>query len=258
MRIILPVFVKNCLETITKAGYEAYVVGGAVRSILLGKTPNDYDITTSAHADVIQKLFKKTVPTGLKHGTVTVVISGKNIEVTTYRTDGDYADNRHPSNVNFVSSLNEDLKRRDFTVNAIAYNETSGLIDLFGGIEDLKNGILRTVGTPRDRFCEDALRILRCYRFACQLNFEIEKETENATVMLSHLLENISAERVFSELKKIFLSDNPQRINRLFETDFFVKLFGKKATIDCYVSKTEIDFSKRFSVFCFKNLVISI
>lgn len=255
MRIILPVFVKNCLQTITDAGYEAYVVGGAVRSVLLGKTPNDYDITTSAHAEVIQKLFKKTVPTGLKHGTVTVVISGKNIEVTTYRTDGDYADNRHPSNVNFVSSLSEDLKRRDFTVNAIAYNETSGLIDLFGGIEDLKNGILRTVGTPRDRFCEDALRILRCYRFACQLNFKIEKETQNAAVMLSHLLKNISAERIFSELKKVFLSDNPQRINRLFETDFFVKLFGKKAIIDCSVLETDKNFSKRFSVFCFKNKI---
>lgn len=179
-----------------------------MRDIIMGKTPHDYDITTSALPETVQGLFEKTVPTGIKHGTVTVIIDKTPIEVTTFRTDGNYKDSRHPANVNFVSSVKEDLSRRDFTVNAIAYNSSKGIVDYFGGMHDIKSSCLRAVGNPEERFCEDALRILRLFRFASVLNFSCEKNTLNAAVEYSHLLEKISRERIFSEIYKSVSGEN--------------------------------------------------
>ena len=196
------------IERLTRNGHEAYIVGGCVRDILLGKMPSDFDITTSAKPEEIISLFEKTIPTGIKHGTVTVIIENEPIEVTTFRTEGIYTDNRRPQSVEFVTDLREDLSRRDFTVNAMAYNENTGVIDYFGGKDDLKAKILKAVGNPERRFTEDALRILRLFRFASTLNFGIEENTFNAAIKCSHLLENVSRERIFKELKKAVLGDN--------------------------------------------------
>ncbi len=200
------------LDRLTQNGYEAYIVGGCVRDTLLGITPFDYDITTSAKPQEIMDLFKKTVPTGIKHGTVTVIIENEPIEVTTFRTEGIYTDSRHPENVEFVTDLKEDLSRRDFTVNAMAYNENVGLIDLFGGIKDLERKLLRAVGDPEKRFSEDALRILRLFRFASQLDFNIETNTLNFALKLQAGLEKISRERIFAELKKAMGGKNPHAL----------------------------------------------
>lgn len=205
-------FIINSLQ---KNGYEAYLVGGCVRDMLMGVPPYDFDITTSAPPEITVSLFEKTVPTGLKHGTVTVIIGGKPFEVTTYRTDGEYKDSRHPESVRFVSSLREDLARRDFTVNAIAYNGTDGLKDYFGGVRDIKDGILRAVGKPKKRFSEDALRIMRLFRFASVLNFEIESNTLTAALEAAPLLKNISAERLYRELLKAVCGKNPGAIGKL-------------------------------------------
>ncbi len=196
------------IDRLTKNGYKAYIVGGCVRDILLGKMPNDFDVTTSAKPEEIIKLFEKTIPTGIKHGTVTVLIENEPIEVTTFRTEGIYTDNRRPDTVEFVTDLREDLSRRDFTVNAMAYNENEGVIDYFGGKEDLKAKILKAVGNPEKRFTEDALRILRLFRFASTLNFEIHENTFNAAIKCSDLLQNVSRERIFEELKKAVLGNN--------------------------------------------------
>ncbi|MEE1185167.1 MAG: hypothetical protein UHX92_03715, partial [Acutalibacteraceae bacterium] len=173
----LPEKIEYVINRITDSGFEAFIVGGCVRDMLMGKTPNDFDITTSATPEEIQNIFEKTVPTGIKHGTITVVLEGEPIEVTTFRCDGDYNDCRHPEKVEFVRSIEADLSRRDFTVNAIAYNPTKGIVDLFGGIEDINSKILRAVGNPEKRFCEDALRIMRLFRFSSVLSFEIEEKT---------------------------------------------------------------------------------
>lgn len=205
---------KTVLKRLRESGYEGYVVGGSVRDSLLGLTPHDFDVTTSALPETVLKLFCDftVVETGLKHGTVTVVIDGEPIEVTTFRCDGAYFDGRHPEKVSFTGSLSEDLKRRDFTVNAMAYSEESGFIDLFGGKSDLENGIIRTVGDPEERFKEDALRILRALRFASTYGFEIEEETEKAIRKLKGSLSLLSAERIFSELKKLILGKGAERI----------------------------------------------
>ena len=208
----IPEKIKFVLDTLTQNGYEAYIVGGCVRDFLLGLTPSDYDVTTSAKPQEIIGLFEKTVPKGLKHGTVTVIIENEPIEVTTFRTEGEYKDSRHPRNVKFVTDLREDLSRRDFTVNAMAYNETAGLVDLFGGVSDLKNKILRTVGESDKRFSEDALRILRLFRFASQLEFTPEKKTLNSALKLQKGLKNISKERIFSEIVKTVKGKNPKAI----------------------------------------------
>ena len=168
------------LNTLRQNGYEGYIVGGCVRDSLLGLTPNDYDVTTNATPDVVQSLFPKTAPTGIAHGTVTVIIEKEPIEVTTFRSESGYSDSRHPDVTRFETDIKYDLSRRDFTVNAMAYNNEKGLIDLYGGSQDLKNKFLRAVGNPQKRFGEDALRILRLFRFASQLGFTIEKETLNA------------------------------------------------------------------------------
>jgi tRNA nucleotidyltransferase (CCA-adding enzyme) len=202
---------KNALfviDRLTKNGYKAYIVGGCVRDILLEKAPHDFDITTSAKPEEIISLFEKTIPTGIKHGTVTVLIENEPIEVTTFRTEGVYTDNRRPDSVEFVTDLREDLSRRDFTVNAMAYNEDEGVIDYFGGKEDLKAKILKAVGDPEKRFTEDALRILRLFRFASTLNFEIHENTFTAALKCAHLLKTVSRERIFEELKKAVLGDN--------------------------------------------------
>ncbi|MBP9995861.1 MAG: CCA tRNA nucleotidyltransferase [Lachnospiraceae bacterium] len=212
MIIKLPKDVKYIIDKLQEAGYEAYAVGGCVRDTILGRCPDDWDITTSAKPLQIKELFKSTIDTGIQHGTVTVMRSHIGYEVTTYRVDGEYEDNRHPKEVQFTTSLIEDLKRRDFTINAMAYNETEGLVDEFGGMDDLNAGIVRCVGEPMDRFSEDALRIMRAVRFSAQLGFSIDPETKEAAKKLHKNLESISAERINVELTKLLVSDHPDYI----------------------------------------------
>ncbi len=204
----IPSNVSFVIENLIKNGHKAYLVGGCVRDMLMGKVPTDFDVTTSAFPEEVISLFEKTIPTGIKHGTVTVMVDSCPIEVTTFRTENGYSDSRHPDGVNFVRNLSEDLCRRDFTVNAMAYNQSEGLIDLYGGIDDINNKILRTVGDAKTRFSEDALRILRLFRFAATLGFSIEQNTLNAALECAPLLENVSRERIFVELKKAVMGDN--------------------------------------------------
>lgn len=217
MNICLPEKVENIIDTLTAAGYEAYAVGGCVRDMLLNKRPDDWDITTSAKPGQVKSLFGRTFDTGIRHGTVSVLMGGDIFEVTTYRVDGDYGDHRHPESVTFTGNLREDLLRRDFTVNAMAYNEKDGLIDIFGGARDLKRKIIRCVGDPRQRFKEDALRILRALRFSAQLGFETEKATRGAIKELAPSLLNISAERIQAELVKIATSSRPGILRDAYE-----------------------------------------
>lgn len=198
-------------------GYDAYAVGGCVRDSLLGRMPQDWDITTSAPPQVVKELFSHTVDTGIQHGTVTVLLCHRGYEVTTYRIDGEYEDGRHPKTVTFTGELKEDLKRRDFTINAMAYNEEEGLVDVFGGREDLKKKIIRCVGSPKDRFNEDALRMLRAVRFAAQLGFEIDRETEIGVLALSSSIARVSAERIQMELVKLLVSGYPGRLRTAYE-----------------------------------------
>ena len=220
MKINLPPKVRYIINKIYENNYEAYIVGGCVRDAILGFEPNDYDITTSASPNTIQEIFKdfKCVETGIEHGTVSVVIEDEIFEITTYRIEGEYKDHRRPDKVDFTDRLEEDLKRRDFTINAMAYNEKKGLIDLFGGKEDLNNKIIKTVGNPYDRFNEDGLRMIRAIRFSSKLNFTIEKETLKAIYDKSFIINNISLERITDEFTKIILSDKPENIKYLFET----------------------------------------
>lgn len=217
IRIQLPSAVQYIIETIEQAGFEAYAVGGCVRDSILGRTPDDWDITTSAKPEDIKRIFKHTVDTGIQHGTVTVLIKKECYEVTTYRIDGEYEDNRHPKEVCFTSLLSEDLRRRDFTINAMAYNEASGLVDLFGGQQDLEKGIIRCVGNPLERFGEDALRIMRAVRFSAQLGYQIEENTEAAIKELAHTLHHISVERIQVELVKLLISKHPEYVLRLYK-----------------------------------------
>lgn len=218
MTIQLPEDVKKIIEIIEKAGYEAYAVGGCVRDSLLMRNPNDWDITTSTKPEKVKELFKKTIDTGIEHGTVTVMMHHVGYEVTTYRIDGEYEDARHPKNVTFTSNLIEDLKRRDFTINAMAYNDRSGIVDAFDGISDLEKGIIRAVGNPRERFDEDALRMMRAVRFSAQLGYSIEEDTKKAIKELSPNLQKISAERIQVELVKLVSSDHPEKMRDLYET----------------------------------------
>ncbi len=205
------------LNTLHQNGYEAYVVGGCVRDSILGRRPGDWDIATSASPPQVKELFGRTVDTGIQHGTVTVMLEGEGFEVTTYRIDGAYEDFRHPKEVTFTAELTEDLKRRDFTVNAMAYSREEGLIDRFGGLEDLEKGVIRCVGEPRDRFTEDALRMLRAVRFAAQLGFEVDENAKAAIREMAPELRQISAERIQTELVKIAVSPNPQWLALAYE-----------------------------------------
>lgn len=217
MVIELPKQVKQIINTLQEHGYEAYAVGGCVRDAMLGRVPQDWDITTSALPMQVKALFRRTVDTGIQHGTVTVLLDKIGFEVTTYRVDGKYEDGRHPTEVSFTASLAEDLKRRDFTINAMAYNETEGLVDLFRGAEDLEQGIIRCVGVAKERFSEDALRILRAFRFSAQLDFYIEEETLSAAKELAGTLQKISAERIYAELTKLLVSGHPGRLLTAYE-----------------------------------------
>lgn len=217
MEIILPKKVKIIIDTLCSQGYEAYAVGGCVRDSLLGRIPGDWDITTSAQPEEIKRLFRKTIDTGIEHGTVTVMIDGEGFEVTTYRIDGEYEDSRHPSEVTFTRNLEEDLKRRDFTINAMAYNDQMGIVDIFGGMRDLEERIIRCVGNAKERFGEDALRILRAVRFAAQLGFEIEEQTKDGMKELAPTLANISAERIQVELVKTLISPHPGLLRTAYE-----------------------------------------
>lgn len=216
MKIQLPEKVNMIIQTLQEHGYEAYAVGGCVRDSLLGREPGDWDITTSASPDETKKLFARTVDTGIEHGTVTVLLGKEGFEVTTYRIDGKYEDSRHPTEVIFTRNLREDLLRRDFTINAMAYNDTEGIVDIFGGMDDLKRKIIRCVGNARERFGEDALRIMRGVRFAAQLGFSLEKETKEAMTELAPTLEKISAERIQTELVKLLVSDSPELIREAY------------------------------------------
>ena len=218
MKIQLPEKVHNIIETLQSAGYEAYAVGGCVRDSLLGRTPNDWDITTSARPEETKRLFPRTIDTGIQHGTVTVMMNKEGFEVTTYRIDGEYEDSRHPKEVTFTASLEEDLKRRDFTINAMAYNEQDGLVDIFGGIRDIKAGVIRCVGNAEERFTEDALRMLRAVRFSAQLGYRIEEATRDAIRRLAPSLQRISAERIQTELVKLVTSPHPDYLRIAYET----------------------------------------
>ena len=217
-RIEIPAGAARILKVLEANGYEAYVVGGCVRDSLLGKQPHDWDITTSALPLQVKALFSRTIDTGLKHGTVTIPSGrGEAYEVTTYRIDGEYLDGRHPSEVTFTASLREDLKRRDFTINAMAYNEKDGLQDFFDGISDLETHRIRAVGDPKKRFEEDALRILRAVRFSAQLGYTVEEGTLRAMRTLAPTLARISAERIAAELEKILVSPHPDRLRMAYE-----------------------------------------
>ena len=200
------------INNIRSHGYEAFIVGGCVRDAALGRIPGDWDITTSAKPEQVKEIFGKTVDTGLKHGTVTIIKHGSGYEVTTYRIDGEYLDGRHPETVEFTPDLREDLKRRDFTINAMAYSHETGIVDEFEGMEDLKRRVIRCVGCAKDRFTEDALRILRAVRFAAQLDFVIEDETYKAIAEIAPNLVHVSKERIQVELTKLLLSDHPEKI----------------------------------------------
>ncbi len=231
-----PDYVKNCIELLEKSGYSAYAVGGAVRDGLLGKEPSDWDVTTSAKPEQTLEVFKdfRTIPTGIKHGTVTVLFSvgEKNvpIEITTFRVDGEYRDSRHPESVAFSNDVRDDLSRRDFTVNAMAFNEKEGVIDAFGGKLDLENRVIRAVGNPEKRFSEDALRILRAFRFASQLEFEIEEKTLLCASKCAHLLKNIARERVGAEFKKMISCKGAEySLNKMIEGEIWQHIFDTPA-----------------------------
>jgi tRNA nucleotidyltransferase (CCA-adding enzyme) len=212
MRIQLPQKVDFIINELMEHGYEAYAVGGCVRDKVLGKEPEDWDITTSAKPLEVKRLFRRTIDTGIQHGTVTVMIEKEGYEVTTYRIDGEYEDNRRPKSVEFTVNLVEDLKRRDFTINAMAYNEQQGIVDIFGGLIDIENKIIRCVGSANERFEEDALRILRAMRFSAQLGFVIEEKTLKAIIEKADNLRVISAERIRVELNKLILSSHPDKL----------------------------------------------
>lgn len=238
---------KNILKRLIENGYKAYIVGGCVRDSLMEKIPYDWDICTSATPCEIIEVFSdfKVIKTGIKHGTVSVIVNGKPYEVTTFRTDGEYCDNRRPERVLFVKNLRDDLSRRDFTINAIAYNEDEGIIDYFGGIDDLGEKVIRCVGEPDVRFTEDALRILRAIRFSAVLGFRIHEDTKNSILKNALLLKNISKERVFAELKKILVSDGA---NVLYEYKNVFSSLLENRVLKREISKEFLKLSPKLSL----------
>jgi len=219
----IPSHISSVLDILSSNGFEGYLVGGCVRDAMMGKEPHDFDIATNATPDEMLMCFKdhRIIETGLKHGTVTVVSDGENVEITTYRIDGDYLDNRRPSDVTFTRSLSEDLSRRDFTINALAYNDKDGVVDMFDGMSDLKNGLIRCVGNPDTRFGEDALRIMRALRFSSSLDFDIHKGTSDSVLSNKQLLLNISSERIYSELKKLVCGKRASDVITKYADVFF-------------------------------------
>lgn len=218
LRMDLPEDVRQIIAKLEGHGYEAYAVGGCVRDTILARIPGDWDITTSAKPEQVKEIFPRTIDTGIQHGTVTVMLHHVGYEVTTYRIDGEYADNRHPDQVEFTNSLSLDLERRDFTINAMAYNDTNGLVDLYDGIKDLNRGIIRCVGNPDQRFEEDALRMLRAVRFSGQMGFRIEEQTRQAIMRHVKDLNHVSAERIRVELMKLLVSKDPGQIREACAT----------------------------------------
>ena len=235
MVINIPKQVNRAIEILCSGGHSAYVVGGAVRNILMGIPANDWDITTSALPQETLSLFKdyRTVETGVKHGTVTVIIDGMSLEITTFRVEHGYSDNRHPDRVDFTSRIEDDLSRRDFTVNAIAWSPQTGFADPFGGRKDIEKKIIRCVGKPDKRFGEDALRILRALRFSSVLGFEIDFETSESIRRNYGLLKNISVERIFTELSKLICGRDAGRILRKYKDVIFYVLPELKPTDNC-------------------------
>ena len=227
MIIDLPKNVENIIGSLEEHGFEGFAVGGCVRDSLLKKTPKDWDITTDALPVDMKKIFKKTFDTGIAHGTVTVLMDGVGYELTTYRIDGNYSDGRHPDSVSFSKNLSEDLCRRDFTVNAMAYSHNKGIVDLFGGRKDLQNGIIRAVGDAKKRFDEDALRMLRAVRFAAQLGFKIDDDTFSAIKEKAKLLSNVSKERIFVELNKSLCGEFAQNIKMVYTSGLY-RYIGKE------------------------------
>lgn len=253
MKFNLPQKIEYVLDTLISNGHKAYIVGGCVRDLLCGKKPHDYDITTSATPDETQNLFAKTVATGLKHGTVTVIIDDEPIEVTTFRTESVYNDSRHPESVNFVTNVKDDLARRDFTVNAMCYNHIDGLIDCFGGQDDIKSKILKAVGNAKTRFQEDALRILRLFRFAATLEFSIEKQTFDAAIECAPLLKNISAERIFTELQKA-ATGNSAVLSPLLNTNSLENYYLQGSDLS---NITKLENKENLRIFALLNLTSS-
>ncbi len=252
MNISLPADVKFVLSTLESYGFEAFIVGGCVRDYLLGFTPYDWDICTNAHPDSVCEVFGsyKVIKTGISHGTVTLIYNGAPFEITTYRSDGNYRDFRHPDKVTFVGSLKEDLARRDFTVNALAYNEKEGLTDLFDGTSDLENKIIRTVGNPMKRFEEDGLRILRALRFSSKLSFEIEENTHGAIIKSSSLIKNISKERIREEFFKIISGKNAKIVLLNYENIFY-EFLPQTPHFEDGVNSIKPGFSKDFTISLF-------
>lgn len=240
----IPAHVEQIIHTLNSNGYEAFAVGGCVRDTLLGRKPGDWDITTSARPQQVKALFRRTIDTGIQHGTVTILMGGTGYEVTTYRIDGEYEDGRHPKQVEFTSNLLEDLRRRDFTINAMAYSHETGIVDAFDGMADLKARRIRCVGNAMERFTEDALRILRAIRFSAQLDFSIEAETFQAISVIAPNLSKVSKERIQMELTKLLTSEHPQKIREVYETGIstyvslaFASLDWKNARVSAELPK---------------------
>ncbi|WP_122638286.1 CCA tRNA nucleotidyltransferase [Romboutsia sp. Marseille-P6047] len=255
MEIYLPQKVKFIIDKMYENGYEAFIVGGCVRDSILGIKPNDYDITTNAQPKDIINIFKdfKIIDNGIKHGTVGVIIDKEIYEITTYRIEGEYENNRKPKDVEFTTNIYEDLKRRDFTINAIAYNDKVGIIDKFDGIKDLRRKVVQTVGNPDERFNEDGLRLIRAIRFSSKLNFTIEEKTLKSIYKNADIIKKISKERITEEFSKMVLSDNPQNIILLYKTGIF-----KSIGIYSYISENgykEFESSLNLLKFCPNNLV---
>lgn len=253
IKIEIPKYPKEIINTLELAGHEAYLVGGCVRDAILGIDAGDYDITTDAAPSEVKKLFKRTIDTGIMHGTVSVLFydDGKPLtfEVTTYRVDGEYNDGRHPEDVIFVNDLKDDLLRRDFTVNAMAYNEVTGLVDLFGGLCDLEKKVIRAVGDPIERFTEDALRLMRAVRFSAKLGFTIEEDTKDAIIKLASNLSKVSKERVNVELTKTLTSNNPINVKLYF--DYGLSKYIAKGFDKIEIGKIDPNLSTHLAYACF-------
>ncbi|MBQ4526807.1 MAG: CCA tRNA nucleotidyltransferase [Clostridia bacterium] len=241
MNMYVPDYISDVLNILYNNGFEGYLVGGCVRDVMMGKTPHDFDLTTNALPKEMLSVFSsyRIIETGIKHGTVTVVSNGENVEITTYRIDGKYLDNRRPEEVTFTRNLHEDLSRRDFTVNALAYSPKDGLVDIFGGMTDLENRVIRCVGDADKRFNEDGLRIMRALRFSSVLDFDIEDETAKSIHRNKDLLKNISAERIYTELKKLVCGKRAKSIIREY-TDVFETVFPMISDyVDKFVANAE-------------------